>query len=254
MILYFSGTGNSRLVAERLAAFLGETLCSIDNESMGCRIGDGTLGIVCPVYAWGLPRIVEAFIKRLRADAGSRPRYVWAVFTCGDDIGYTDTCLDKALRASRLGAGLDVAFSVAMPNTYVCLPGFTVDTPEVAARKVEQTLQALPQIAGRLKAQTGQGEVVRGACAWLKTYVLRPLFNAFLVSDKPFRSGEACTGCTLCAQQCPTRDIRMDGGRPIWLHRDCTQCLRCFHQCPQRAIDWGSSTEGKLQKRRLGRS
>ena len=230
---------------------------SPDGERLGERLEDGLsggscgfLGIILPVYSWGLPRIVETFLRTtlpglLAGRAGQRP-YVWAVFTCGDDIGYADRLLRRALAKS--GLTLDAVFSVQMPNTYVCLPGFTTDSDAVAARKVEATRDALPLIAADVRARRTVTRVERGAAARIKTALLRPLFNALLVKDTPFRASDACTACGLCARSCPCRDIVITDRRPRWGHTACTACLRCFHQCPRRAIDWGTHTRGKSQK------
>ena len=314
MIFYFSGTGNSRWVAQSLSTHLQDTLLyniedllpqsqaphqsseeetpqppegglrigspstsqlacvsspsltgegcqgsagSPDGERLGERLEDGLsggscgfLGLILPVYSWGLPRIVETFLRTtlpglLAGRAGQSP-YVWAVLTCGDDIGYADRLLRRALAKS--GLTLDAVFSVQMPNTYVCLPGFTTDSDAVAARKVEATRDALPLVAADVRARRTVTRVERGAAARIKTALLRPLFNAFLVKDTPFRASDACTACGLCARSCPCRDIVITDRRPRWGHTACTGCLRCFHQCPRRAIDWGTHTRGKSQK------
>ena len=80
----------------------------------------------------------------------------------------------------------------------------------------------------------------------LKSYVLRPLFNRFLVSDRPFHSNEACNGCSLCQKLCPVENIRMREGHPQWQGR-CIGCLRCYHRCPQHAIEYGNQTRKKGQ-------
>ena len=56
MILYFSGTGNSRHAAQRMADALGDTLLSLNDR---IRSGDTSpvetgerLVIVTPTYAW----------------------------------------------------------------------------------------------------------------------------------------------------------------------------------------------------------
>lgn len=257
MIFYFSGTGNSRRVAEKLSALLNdtllyniETLLTPAASPVLPTIAEGEMvGFVFPVYAWGLPKIVEEFLEGPLGGAGRGGSYVWAVMTCGDDMGYTDRLLRKAL--TKAGLSLDAAFSVQMPNTYVCLPGFTVDDEALAEQKVQATQDALPTIARDITARRTETRVVRGTAARLKTYVLRPLFNAFLVKDTPFRTSEACTACGLCARSCPLHDIAMRDERPQWGQTTCTGCLRCFHNCPQRAIDWGRHTNGKAQKRPL---
>ena len=63
MILYLSGTGNSRYVARRMADALHEPLCNMNDR---IKAGDtapvetgARLIIVTPTYAWRIPRIVQ---------------------------------------------------------------------------------------------------------------------------------------------------------------------------------------------------
>ena len=63
MILYFSGTGNSKYIAERLADSLKDTLLCLNSR---IQAGDTSaldtgerLVIVTPTYAWRIPRLVQ---------------------------------------------------------------------------------------------------------------------------------------------------------------------------------------------------
>lgn len=239
MILYFSGTGNSKYVAERLAGLLGEELFNMENsDTMPTMDGDEPLGIIFPVYAWGVPMLVKNFLGKMNITN----RYVWTVMTCGDDMGYADVILGKIINRN-----VNAAFSLRMPNTYVSLPGFDVDPAELADRKIKETESLLPSIADSIRNREDCRKLTRGDMAWLKSYVLRPLFNKFLVTDKFFRKTPDCISCGLCAKQCPVRDIVMTEGNPVWQNNSCTGCLRCYHHCPQRAIEWGRFTKNKGQ-------
>ena len=67
MIFYFSGTGNSRRIALRLAGLTADkavdivSLTDIPDPKTERRIG-----LVFPVYAWGLPEPVESFLHLCR--------------------------------------------------------------------------------------------------------------------------------------------------------------------------------------------
>lgn len=240
MILYFSGTGNSRYVAEKLAELLGEELVNMESSrSLPAMTDDEPLGIVFPVYAWGLPRIVTDYL----ANKQITNKFVWTVMTCGDDMGYADVILEKTIKRR-----VDAAYSLKMPNTYVSLPGFDVDSPELATKKIKETESQLPRIAESIRNKENCSELTRGDMAWMKTYVLRPLFDKFLVTDKFFKTTPDCSSCGLCAKQCPAKDIVMTAGVPTWQSKDCTGCLRCYHKCPKRAIEWGKFTKNKGQK------
>lgn len=89
MIFYFSGTGNSRWVAESLGKRLEdavEDITDVKIEKKEYTLPEGEiLGFVFPVYAWAPPTIVMDFISLLRLS--SAPKYVFFVCTCGDDSG-----------------------------------------------------------------------------------------------------------------------------------------------------------------------
>ena len=65
MILYFSGTGNSRYIAEVINSVIEDKLVSI-NECLKNNLIvslEQQYIIVCPTYAWRIPRVVEQFIR-----------------------------------------------------------------------------------------------------------------------------------------------------------------------------------------------
>lgn len=245
MLYYFSGTGNSRLVCELLAEQLNDS-CSTVINPLPCY--GGKMGIVFPVYAWGMPNVVQFFLeKKLPQLIGSGVEYVYVVMTCGDDMGYTDALVKKALQ--RHGLSLDAAFSVQMPNTYVSLPGFDVDSKPLADSKEMAMRQQIPSIVKHIQARHRVTELCRGAYPHLKTYVLRPLFNWFLMSDRRFWTDtQRCTQCRKCVKQCPIANISLRDGKVLW-SGNCTGCLACYHCCPSNAIQYGWFTKGKGQKK-----
>lgn len=229
MIYCFSGTGNSQWVADKIQGLL------TDEEDV--------FGMIFPVYAWGIPKVVKEYIET-HQEVIQSAHYIYIVMTCGDDIGYADKVLGNVL-----GRKPHAVFSVHMPNTYVCLPGFDVDKDNVAAAKVQETLKRLPDIAECIKKGETKTEVVRGKCAWMKTYLLRPLFNRFLVTDKYFHTTKNCIQCKRCVRGCPLNNITTDkDGKIIWKHENCTGCLRCYHRCPCQAVQFGQFTKNKGQK------
>ena len=243
MIYYFSGTGNSRYVACHLAEALGERLSRLP-FSADEPAEDEAVGLVFPAYAWGIPKTIEDFIRN---HASSRLKgWLYAVITCGDDVGYADRVLDKALWRA-CGRRLDAAFSVQMPNTYVCLPGFDVDSPELTEAKLAGAEHRVRDIAARIGKREPVRHLVRGGFPWTKTYVLRPLFKRFLLTDRYFHvSTSCCTSCGKCQKACPVDNIRIIGGTPQW-QSCCAGCLACYHACPQHAIAFGSMTQKKGQ-------
>ena len=238
MVYYFSGTGNSQWIAERLAALTGDQAASIadltrDGPNAVAVSAGSVIGVVFPVYAWGAPKLVERFCKGVRVSEGA---YAYAVCTCGDEAG-------NAVKKFRRVFPYTSAWSVAMPNNYII--GFDVDPPELAHKKIENAGARLMEIAEAVRGQKRIYSVHAGRAAWLKTAVVSPAFNAFARGTKPFYAGDECISCSLCANECPSGAITMTDGKPVWTRKHCAQCMRCMMHCPEDCIQYGAFTKKK---------
>lgn len=257
MIIYFSGTGNSGLVARELHRRLfpgcksdeglyrlwGDRLLHPSRQLLEARQGE-TVVWVFPVYSWGVPPVVLRFIDKVRFKMAETARH-YMVCTCGDDVGRADDMWRKHL--GRRGWTPAGAFSVIMPNTYVCMKGFDVDPRDVEAGKLAAMPARLDEVAVAIRKGFAGSDVIRGRWAWFKTNLVYTLFRAFKMSPVPFHADSAkCTGCGLCARQCPMMNIRLENRLPKW-GPACTMCLGCYHRCPSHAVSYGKETEGKGQ-------
>ena len=247
MIFYFSGVGNSAWVARKLANKLHDRVLPIADEirtAMEYTPAEGEqVGFVFPVYGWEPPKIVMDFVEKM--EMRKVPEYLYFVCTCGDDTGKTASVFMSALKAK--GWRCHAGYSVLMPDTYVCLPGFDVDGEEELKRK-EMNASARVDFIGEELAHRvimDKHACFEGAFPNIKTYVLGGLFRKFLMSPKPFHATDACISCGLCEKRCPVRNIKVDG-KPQW-GNDCTMCLACYHACPEHAIQYGGRTKNKGQ-------
>lgn len=244
MILYFSGTGNSRALAEQLASHTGDAVFRLEDEAAAIPACSERVIWVFPIYSWGLPEPIVRAIRNIAiSDADIVPHYMAA--TCGDDAGYADRQWRRLV--SGRGWTAAAAFTVLMPNTYTMMKGFDVDAPDVARRKLSAFPGRAARIAGSILGGATESDVTRGRFAWIKSRIIYPWFMRYAVSTRPFHATAACIGCGRCARECPQGVIKMDGDRPHWNSRRCALCERCYHQCPVRAIAYGKATEGKGQ-------
>ena len=63
MIYYFSGTGNSKYVAQRLAEALDDSAVSVSDNPIREIPGGEPVGFVSPTYFWGLPWLLADFVS-----------------------------------------------------------------------------------------------------------------------------------------------------------------------------------------------
>jgi Pyruvate/2-oxoacid:ferredoxin oxidoreductase delta subunit len=83
------------------------------------------------------------------------------------------------------------------------------------------------------------GRICLGLGLLLFPVSLAYLFIGRFFLAKVFFANNSCTGCKLCAENCPTKAIRMFGQhepRPYWTYT-CESCMRCMAFCPERAIE-----------------
>lgn len=245
MIYYYSATGNTRYAADYLGKLLNEKTENIlDCKSTPDLSEEKMIGIMFPIYCWGIPPTVSEFIEKIQAEI-SEDCYLWSVCTCGDEAGTAMRQLKRRFAKTR-GRGLDLTASLIMPNTYVLLPGFDVDKPEIEQQKLEAAPKRLDEIAEKIKNRlTGIYDVSEGSAPALRS-MLFPLFDKWGIYPSHWKVSEKCIGCGKCEKICPAKNILLRDSHPVW-GKNCNSCCACFHVCPVKAISYGNITRNKSQ-------
>lgn len=231
MIYYFSGTGNSKWVADQLASKTDDMAVNIIKCPTVPSKDKQTVGLVFPIHAWGVPEPVLTFVKRLVGE----PMFTFAVCTCGDEAGNAMEKLSDLFP-------LDSAYSVAMPNSYIMLAD--VDSDEIITSKIIKAKEKLDTIADQIIAKQSVYDVHKGSLSWIKSSLVNFGFNKVSRRTKPFYVTDKCTSCGFCAEICPANTIKMVDGKPHW-GKPCYQCTACINRCPAKAIEYGKGTRAK---------
>ena len=242
MIFYFSGTGNSLYVAQKLHESEGGELINIadavNEKQFKYKIADGEkIGIVFPVYFYGLPTIVAEFMDRLTIESDGSP-FVYTVITCGGSIGHADKMIADRLKQKNLQ--LNSAFSIKMPSNYVIM--YDVPDKEKQNLTLQDAEKQIEKIVESLEVNK-KGNFVsnRGYFALLSSLAYR-LYGTYRKTKK-FYATDACTSCGLCEEICPSRAIQLSSGKPRWVNEKCSHCSACINRCPSQAIQYGNATK-----------
>lgn len=242
MILYFSGTGNSRAVAQILADKLGQNLADIGaylkQDLDFSEHGEEAHAVVCPTYAWRLPRAVAGWLDR-RASFPSGAR-LYFVLTCGGDIGAAGKfCAELCARRGWRFMGVA---GIVMPENYLAL--FPVPDEKSAAALVRAGLEKAEKVAEVIAGGYPIALRPYSLLDRLKSGPVNRAFYPLIVHDRRFFSTDACTACGLCEKACQFNNIVLRNGRPAWQGR-CTHCMACIARCPAKAIEYGKATAGR---------
>lgn len=232
LIFYFSATGNSLFVSRQLAGEEG-TLLSISQEihNEHPEYEADEIGIVCPVYCFIPPAIVQDFIARSTFKAD----YFFTVGTFGAHSTVFPEFVDNF--AKEHGIHMNYISAIQMVDTY--LPFFDIER-ELADPKIQRIPERVAAVLASINSRENyilpvshhDRMIYEGYYRSSGRDRQRPTVTR---SEKIVFSTEACIGCGICTSVCPHGSWKVVDGRSV-AEGDCENCLACVHNCPLKAI------------------
>lgn len=239
MILYFTGSGNSKFAADFLADKLDDETVSLNNiiknNLPAVFKSEKPFIVVAPIYAWRFPRIIADLLYKAEFNGTKK---IYFVPTMGSCCGKTDVYCEKLCKAKGLEfMGL---CGVPMPDNYI-IAGLLPDE-EGIKKKIEAAKPLIDEIAGIIAASGKLEKHDITPHPALKSDFINFFFRHFATSSKGYVVSDSCIGCSKCEGLCPTNNITMKDGKPSF-GNSCIACYACIHRCPKAAIDIKGKTE-----------
>ena len=241
MILYFTGTGNSRYVASALGARLDDQVVSsfeyIRNGKTGVFESEKPWVFVCPVYLSTVAQTFVDFIKRSEFKGNTKAYFV---ATCASSMGSApNDCLKLSSLKNFEYMG---CARVQMPQNYIAM--FKMTPKDECEKRYEAALKVADEIAKTILKEEHLDEKFASSIEYAITKLVEKWYYHSFTGTKKFKVTDACVGCGLCEKNCPTKKISMVNGKPKW-NGNCIHCMACINGCPKQAIEFGKATKDK---------
>jgi len=253
-ILYFSGTGNTHWVVEKLKLNLKDRGFRVFNAAVDELRAQGpermaealkklaqpetTLILAFPAYACDLPAPVREILELLPPVQDCNLAVIATVYrTCGDAHRLPGRALAPKGYLPILEAYVKMPNNLKLPRfeQFEILNGEQLKNYHQTAGVRVNELAA--ELAEGWRDENGPhlGELLSQPAYRLSDAPLKKLFAARMFADA------RCIKCTLCASACPVANISFAGGYPEF-GENCCGCLRCYSFCPVSAIQISEAT------------
>ena len=236
LILYFSGAGATKRIAELMLASLRQEykadLFSLEN-STAFQIKDyDALIIGTPVHHAAPARFVTEFFDSIHPLSKAIPAFIYntrGLYPCN-----TNRILAKQLKKKNIITILDKGYRSPASDVSLLIPSIK------KLFEFDRNLQAkialdCAKFVGLLQAKTPRGYIPRFRFSSIlnapnKLAGQLTTFTIYLHHDR-------CVKCGKCIENCPHSALEKDkSGYPVFLKKNCENCYRCIHHCPRMAL------------------
>ncbi len=239
LTLYFSGTGNSRYVAERFSSLMQADCHSIEGDLDFDKLleGNDTLCFCYPIYGSCVPRILREFVSAHQSSLQDKKLVLFCtqLLFSGDGARvFTDLLVGIRYQVIQ-------AEHIRMPNNLCNAFPFPVKDADQCKKVFDAADRMLLSAAARIRAGTIRKRGFNPFSKVLGFLTQRFFFQKIeTIAKSTVRVSANCNACGACVRRCPMGNLRLatdqHGQRHVVQNGNCTICYRCVNICPSQAI------------------
>jgi len=233
IMFYFSGTGNSKYIAELFCKNMGAKCHSIEEKIDFEKLiyAEDTIGFCYPVYMSDVPRILQEFVKRYMSALKDKR----VIIFCTQLILSGDGTKKFAMLFPQNHIEVIYTEHFFMPNNMNDVAILPIASDTGIERSIVRATRKMESVCRNIQAGTIKK---RGfsVISWMLG-VPQSVFMGALErrANRAVSVDDDCSKCGLCIKTCPMQNFILDG-EEIRSNHNCTMCYRCINICPEKAI------------------
>jgi ferredoxin/flavodoxin len=246
LAIYFSATGNTKLIAELFSRDMDARCFSIEEDvDFAAEIkSHDTIAFCYPIYGSRVPRIMREFVAKFLNELSGKKVIILVtqMMFSGDGARvFTDMFWEDAIEVVY-------AEHFNMPNNICNTPFLRKPSKKKIQRCIKKAEKKMARVCRDIKSgivkKRGfsrfsqilgsiQGKVWQGDSKDNGADLHKVSLEQKAKSD--VRINENCNSCGLCAEVCPMKNFEKVEGK-MKHKNNCTVCYRCINKCPKKAV------------------
>lgn len=236
LILYFSGVGATKRVAEWMKASIPyeyeAKLFSVEQADAFDITDYDAFIIGTPAYHAAPARAVMDYFTALPPFSDSKPAFIFntrGLYSCN-----TNRILAKALQKKHIITVMDKVYRGPASDVTLMIPSLQIAF-EFDRGIQEKVAADCRHFAGLLQSETLK--------SYLPRFQIASIFNApnkllgQLLTIQIHLHKSRCIQCGKCIRSCPYEALETDNlNYPVFKKENCENCYRCVHHCPVMAL------------------
>ncbi len=231
VVIYFSGTGNSRFIAKRFSKEMNCKCYSIEEDvNFGEIITENdTIALCYPIHFSKAPLLFMDFISEHKSGFIGKK----IVILCSQQF-YSG---DGARSITDLLEGVEVIYAehFNMQNNITSMPIYYKLTKRNNKRCLKHTCKKIKKIT---KDINNNKVKLKGFNSFSMALGRAQHLNPESAKKKQLKAVKiknSCVLCGKCVKYCPANNLAIDNNKIVFDNK-CTFCMRCVNICPKKSI------------------